>query len=222
MARLVTVADIIQRARILADMRSSNFITDAEALQLFNEAFTDLYDMMVESYQNWFSTTATQLLVPGTASYALPTDFYKMIAVELPNGGGYDLLFPFQETDRNSIVSIATSIPPVTVRYRYIPAPTIYTNPSQTIDGVAGWDGMIATQLAILMLGAEESNTGWLESRLARQTERIQSAAQNRDITMPGRVTDVTVSNSGAIRSTMQYRFYGNNIEYLVLEYLGI
>lgn len=224
MARNVTVGDVIERARVKADMRHTSFISAAEALDMVNECYTELYDLLVQTFQNYFSTTGTLTLVPGTVSYALPADFYKMIVAERDVGGGaYSTIFPYNELEKNSTISTsAASIPSATVRLRYIPAPAIFTSTGTNIDGVAGWDTLLVYDLAIMMAQAEESDTTAMERRRAAVAARIQSVAQNRDVTLPGRITDVTVFDNAMIKDELRYRFYGSNIEFLTVEYSGV
>lgn len=224
MARTVTIANIIERARAKADMRHSNFISPSEALDMVNEAYCELYDMLVQAFQNYYATTSTLSLTSGTVSYSLPADFYKMIAVEEDNGDGtYNTIFPYNELERNaSIATNVNAIPNTTVRLRYIPAPTLFTSTAQTVDGVSGWDALLVTDVAIMMLQSEESPTDALERRRQQIYQRILSASQNRDVTSPGRITDTTVYDNAYLKDALQYRFYGSNIEFVTVTYLGV
>jgi hypothetical protein len=225
MARTVTITQLTARIRKRADMVSATgFYTDADILEVINEVSAELYDTLVESYQNYFSTTANLSLTPGTVSYSLPADFYKLISADRDNGGGnYTTLFMYNEMERNSTLGTsAATIPTMTVRLRYIPNPPVYTAGSDTIDGVAGWDSMIVTDAAISLLDSEESDTTALEKRRARQMARITVNAQNRDITMPGRVGDMSVFQNQFLRDAVRYRIYGNKIEFVSVSYLGV
>lgn len=224
MARTFTIGQIIDRARARADMRHTTFISAAEALEMVNEAYTELYDLLVQTFSNYYVTTGNLTLVPGTVSYALPADFYKMIVVERDNADGtFTTIFPFNELEKNSTIFTDTnSIPNATVRLRYVPAPTIFTTTSQTIDGVSGWESLLVYDVAIMMLTAEESDTSALERRRAQIYQRIVGIAQNRDLTIPGSITDVTVFDNAFIKDELRYRFYGSNIEFIVAEYVGV
>jgi hypothetical protein len=48
MGRLITIAEIKQRALRRADMENSQFIASDELMQLVNEAYTELYDLLVQ------------------------------------------------------------------------------------------------------------------------------------------------------------------------------
>jgi hypothetical protein len=223
MARLITVGDIITRARDRADMSNSGFITPASALAMFNESYTLLYDILVEAYSHYYATTDTLSLVSGTVAYDLPDDFYKLItADQVVSPGVFSTIFPYSELERNStLTSDANSIPNVDVRLRYIPAPLYYTDLADTIDGVSGWEGLIVTDLAIMFLEKEETDTSALQARKVQQMSRIQSVSKNRDVTMPGTITDVTAYDF-AVGAQLRYRFYGNQIEFANFTYSGI
>lgn len=224
MARTVTVGNIIARARKRADMVHTRFISAADALEMLNECYGELYDLLVASFQNYFVAEEDITLVPGTVAYALPDDYYKTIALELEEANGsYTNIFVYNELEKNSTISSnPNNIPSATVRHRYIPAPAYFTDVDDEIDGVAGWDALLVYDLAIMMLQCEESDTSVLERRRAAIATRIQSMAQNRDVTQPGRVTDVTVYESASFGDALRYRFYGDTIEFLQAEYAGV
>lgn len=204
-------------------MENSGFVSDQELLDMISEAYAELYDLIVAAFQNYYITEGTLTLVAGTSSYALPADFYKMVSVDFQTGAGqYDTIFPYNELERNSTLSTSANIPAGTVRYRYIAAPTIFTDDEEEIDGVAGWESLLITDVAIMMLDKEESDTSALERRRMREERRIQQMAQNRDVTNPGRITDTTVYDNAFLSDAMRYRFYGNNIEFISVQFVGV
>lgn len=225
MARSFTVQQIMDRCRRRADMENSNFISDAELVDLITESFAELYDVLVGAFQNYFIATDTITLTNGTSLYDLPDDFYKSVTVDLQNGSRYDSLFPFDEAERNSVLQTSSSIPNATVRLRYIPAPPVFELAdvaTDTIDGRAGWETLLVTTVAIFMLQKEESDTSALERRKQAELARITSMAQNRDVTNPGTVTDVTVYDNAYIKDALRYRFYGDQIEFINCSYIGV
>ncbi len=224
MARLVSVANIIARARKRADMTHTSFISAADALEMLNECYGELYDLLVASFQNYFVASENISLVSGTVAYDLPDDFYKTIALEFVEAdGSFSNIFVYNELEKNSSISSnPNGIPNATVRHRYIPAPVYFTDIEDEIDGVSGWDALLVYDLAIMMLTTEESDTSALERRRAAIANRIQSMAQNRDVTQPGSITDVSVFDNGLIADKLRYRFYGNTIEFLQVEYTGV
>lgn len=161
-------------------------------------------------------------LTSGTSSYALPDDFYKSITVDLQNGSSWETLFPYNELERNSTLVTSSTIPNATVRFRYIPAPAVFDSDADEIDGRAGWEALLITDVAIMMLDKEESDTSALEKRRMRLMDRITSMAQNRDVTMAGSITDVTVYDNATIKDALRYRFYGDQVEFINIQYIGV
>lgn len=225
MARMVTVGNVIARARKRADMVHTRFIQPEDALEMLNECYGELYDLLVASFQNYFVADPQFIqLVPGTVAYDLPDDFYKTIALELVEGDGtFSNIFVYNELEKNSTIRTdPNSIPNMQVRHRYIPAPQYFTSVDDEIDGIAGWDALLVYDLAIMFLQTEESDTTALERRRASIAARIQAMAQNRDVTQPGSITDTSVFDDGLIKDRLRYRFYGDTIEFLQVEYTGV
>lgn len=227
--RSFTVQAIMDRCRRRADMENSNFISDAELLDLINEAHAEVWDLLVAAFQNYFISETNLTLTAGTTTYDLPDDFYKSVTVDLRSGAApnysYASLFPFEEVERNSVLTTSSSIPNATVRLRYIPAPPVFALAdvaTDTIDGRAGWETLLVTTVAIFMLTKEESDTSALERRKQAEMVRIQSMAQNRDVTNPGKITDVTVYDNAFIKDALRYRFYGDSIEFINCTYIGV
>lgn len=54
--------------------------------ELINDALFEGHDVMVNKWLDYYTTSTTQALVAGTASYALPTTFYKLRAVWIASG----------------------------------------------------------------------------------------------------------------------------------------
>lgn len=215
MAYTVSVSDVIQRAKDRADMAHTDFVSDTEWLQYFNEAYTEFYDELVMMFQNYFFETAELTINSANPIVDLPADFYKILSMEFEVGNNsYIPIQPFNEGDRNAFVSPATSLPSGTIRLRYVPNPTIFTA-LDSFDAVSGWEAVIVTDMAIMALDKEESNTDRLERRRRRIMERLASAAQNRDIYMPGTVTDTYTLALLRPYASLRYRLYGDKVEFI-------
>lgn len=222
MASLVTLGEIKTRALRRADKEGSAFIGNAELTEYVNEAYAALYSIMVSSYENYFSTQFNVNLMAGTSVYNLPADFYKLITFEYLIGGRFQTLFPYNELERNAIIATPVAIPTGTVRMRYIKPPVIFVNDTDMIDCVAGWDALLVTDVAIMILDKEESDTDRLERRRQRDFQRITEASHNRSITFPGRVSDVSVYDFGWLGQTLRWRLYGDTVEFISIEWTGM
>ncbi len=222
MARSVTLQSIADRARFFSDQRYSSFTSPEDMLLLINDRFSELYDLLVDSFENYYSSTADLTIAPGTSEYDLPADFYKLLGVDFAVGNGaYITLKPFEEQERNLNVTTAVSLPSGTVRINYIPAPTVYTALTDTFDGVAGWDRLIALGVAIDMLDAEESDSAALTRKYNQTYDRVVTMAQTRDTSSPSRISDVYQTNFYAIYGALRYRLYGDQITLHNSEWIG-
>lgn len=222
MAYTVTVQSVVDRAKTHADMKSSGFISDAEALAMFNECYAELYDELVGSFENYFVSESNTTIAPGTDTYNLPADFYKIVGVDFEvNSGTFITLRPFDESARNQSITTNNTIPSGTIRMRYIPAPRIYTALSQTMDGVAGWDRLVGLLMAMDMLDAEESDSSAIARKYARTLQRVRDMAAPRDTGMPATVGDLSRPNVQWIYGALRYRLYGDTIHLMSTEFLG-
>lgn len=221
MARSVALSTIISRAQVHADMRNSGFMSPATALLMLNDVYPRLYDELVASNGNYYATSDTFTVSSAETAYDLPDDFYKILSIEFSvDGSTYYPLSPFNEGEHSS--GFSTGILGGTIRIRYVPAPEVFTAISQTVDGVAGWDRMLSLLLAIDMLDAEESNTDRVYRKYQEELSRIQSMAPNRDIGMPATVRDTSLQPYAANYDWLRYRLYGDTIEFVSWEYLGV
>ena len=211
----ITLATLKTRCRERADMVDSEFIPDTELLTYINASYTELYDILVSKFEDYFVAPPTSFTIAAAATYyTLPSDFYKLRGVDYSLGGSeYVALrkFNFNERNQNRVSNrIARRQPKVSYRivgnnlymepgdlapgsYRlwYTPACTLLVDDTDTLDGVNGWEEYVVVDTAIKMMAKEESDTIQLERERARLLERIEQMAQNRDYDQPERITDV-------------------------------
>lgn len=222
MAYTVTIQSVIDRAKTHADMKSSGFISPAEGLAMFNEAYAELYDELVGSFENYFATDEDITIVPGQDMYALPDDFYKLLGVDFQvNNNAYITLKPFDEAERNVTLTTNINIPSGTIKLRYVPAAEIFTDPTVSVDFINGWDRLLSLLMGIDMLDAEESESGALSRKYARTLQRVRDMAAPRDAGMPATIADVFKPNIQYIYGALRYRLYGTNVRFINTEFIG-
>lgn len=231
MATTMTLGELMTAVRSRADMLPASytpstsgntnlFVSDAELIGYINQSYFELYDILVSRYGSdyfvklppyTFTTDGT------TATYSLPTDFYKLKGVDLGiNGsdpGSMVTIHPFNFSDRNrySVPNFQSFYGVTNLRYRltnsslwltpipasgqtiqlwYVPRLTPLAATSDTADGISGWTEYIIDDAAIKCLAKEESDTTQLERAKAALLVRIQNMAQNRDAANPPTVAD--------------------------------
>ena len=102
MAASATLSDLKTRARQRADMVNSTFIADAELLNYINASYAELYDIMVQTYEDYYTTSTTFTLTSSDSGvYSLPADFYKLRGVEYQLSGEFVTLYPYDWNTRN-------------------------------------------------------------------------------------------------------------------------
>lgn len=85
MARSVTLSQLIERVRRMADMEVRGPVTDSEITDYLNDAATELYDELVSNYQEEWGVNpspATLHVTASVATCALPDDCYKVRGVD--------------------------------------------------------------------------------------------------------------------------------------------
>lgn len=218
MAAPQTLDDMRTRVRELANMETnaaSGFVTDDELRRRLNEALKGLYDMLITARgQEYYIVSTAIPLAAGTASYALPADFYQGAALVASDGSAYVQLktWEMQELATLYTLTAQTSGSIYNLRYRYqgsnvvfyptpaaawtvglhyIPAMTELVLGADTFDGVNGWEQWAVLTAAIDILNKEESDTAALMIERSIVEARIKKLAGNKDAGLASRITDV-------------------------------
>ncbi|MEM4724098.1 MAG: hypothetical protein QXP01_03725, partial [Candidatus Hadarchaeum sp.] len=108
---MMTLLELRNLAKDLADMRNSQFVTDPEWNVYINTFYKEVYDALVTSSEDYF-TKSFSFSLGNTNTQALPADFYKARSLELQVAGPrFESLsyLPFEE--RNDTL---------TLRYRLV------------------------------------------------------------------------------------------------------
>lgn len=217
-----TLSSMRVDAQSRADMVNSTFITTAEWNRFINNAYTDLYDLLTQKYQDtYFAQPPYQFTFDGTSQFiTLPPDFYKLLgidlAVALPDWWVTLQTFPFAERNRFALRNFQSFYGLSNLRYRlignqlmftpipaagqtarawYIPRITPLVLDTDTIEDISGWDQFVVVSAVIDALGKEESDTTLWERELATIKTRLEAAAENRDPGSPQTVSDTQAAN---------------------------
>ena len=224
MASAAKLSDLRARALDYADMTGSNFPVEARVNDYINSAASEMYDILVNAYEDYFLDTEPITLVAGTENYALPSDFYKAKRVYYTTGGRRFSIHPFNlETLDGAKTSPLTS---GTAELWYVPEMSLMTSDSDTISSIIppmikGWPDYIALSAAIRLLIREESDPSALVREKAMMHERLVSMAEPRDAGIPDSIQDIGhrwndvgfAYDPGAF--LMRYRIMGSNIKFI-------
>lgn len=215
MARTVTLATLRQKAQQRADMENSTFLSTAEWNGLINDSAAELYDLLVDAYEDYFKSTYSFATTANTANYTLPADFYKFLGLEQVTGTNQTITCePFEYAERNHYQLYNSA--GITFNLDYVPACPLLVADTDTFDGVNGWEEYIVIDAAIKARIKEESDVTDLGAQKAAMAKRIEDSAPNRDAGMGGRVVDVHRIDPyyGLISpSPARYRILGSQIQ---------
>jgi len=234
MARTATLLELKTQARQRADQVNSTFVSDAELTSYINESATELYDLLVTSYETYYLTSQNVTVVSGTDTYALPTTFYKLKGIDFnpinpPVGQSAITLMPYNFNERNRFVytpafnivglnSFKYSVQGSNIKF--IPVPSqggtivIWFIPylgkmvldTDTLDGINGWEEYVVVDAAIKMMQKEESDPQALMIQKEALKKRIEQSAPSRDAGFPKRMSDVRRANPFGIPGYGQWR----------------
>jgi hypothetical protein len=233
MTDIVSLSELRLLAQQRADMENSQFITNDEWRRMINRGYAELYDLIVTSAnsEDYFLKSSTISLTSGTATYDLPTDFYKSRGVDLNTGGAKVPLrrYNFAERNAGGLYSVASDMryhiqgnsivfnpEPAssdTVTIFYIPSPAKFQEYTTTAIGRG-----TTTQWTIgthsLQIGDLLDATGFLATtyNVNQTVTAIGTATVNTDLNSAG-LADPTVF--GSIES--RYDFYSGWDEYVII-----
>lgn len=200
MAGSVTLSTLRTRIKQRSDQEhsGSQFVTDSELNGLINTSYAELYGHLVRSGLHMAESTSSITADGRTTAYALPADFYSVLAVFRVDGGyryrlpRHDLRHKPSTTDFGDAGSyrvIGTGVEfsprPRTGTYEvvYVPLPTTLAADGDTVAGVLGWEEYIVVDCAIKVLQKEESDVRVLLGERERLLARIQDEAAAREMT---------------------------------------
>jgi len=212
----VSLVELRLRARQRADMVNSKFISDSELDNYINAAYADMYDILVSRWEDYYTVEATLTVAAGASSCALPSFFYKLVALD--KGNTEVLKFSFKDrhvvTDlsyrivKDSLVFLPAAVAPGSYTLWYVPsAPKLATatdpvtaGEADSINDVNGWSEYVVVGAAISMLTKEESDTQPLLIEKRTLLDRIEAMSANRDASAPESITEVWSPFDDALR----------------------
>lgn len=218
----ITLAEIKTNARSLADMVANDFVTDAELLVYINTAIAQLHDMLIEAYDDeyFINLSSPALTTIGTASYSLPTDFYKLKGVDIKlDSVNWLSIQPFNFNERNKYADFGTwmlngqtnvryrilgsnilftPVPDTSVYYRigYVPVATKLSVDADVYNDFNQYSEYVVLSAAIKMLNKQELDASNLSEERDRIIKHINEAKLNRDSSRASSISDIYGENN--------------------------
>lgn len=218
MAKSVTLTQLQTDARLYADHRPSGagvFVNDTELTRLINLALGDLYDLLLAARgHEYYQDETTVSVVSGTSRYNLPATFYELLSATLEWGTtDHEPVDSYEHVkDRYRLNNLATwtkwgpkafrlraaqiellptPTSSVTMRLQYVPAFTDLSSPTDTFDGVNGWEKLTALMVAKEMRVIQGQPFSYLDKLIDYERSRIEALAADRAAGEPRTVRDV-------------------------------
>lgn len=221
---VMTLGQIRLLSQQKADRVNSNFVTVPEWNVYINQSAFELYDLLVDTYEDYYVKAPLLQATDGsTQQYTLPTDFYKLMGVDLgiaSNNNAWVTLRKFDFIDRNRYVSpqlTSSYLGVFDLRYRlvgntlmliptpsagqylriwYVPRMTELLADTDQLDAISGWTEYVVIDAAIKALQKEESDVSVLAAQKMAIIKRIEESAMNRDAGAPDTISDTRRTSS--------------------------
>lgn len=207
----VTAGSIITQARSAANAETStpttDFVTDTELYLVLTRAIRALTDLIIaeDGGIELLLTSATL-----TSPYALPSDFYRHAAVEIPDttvsSTPWRALKEFTFRERNDfgdnaypryrIVGGTLTLSPSTaapssIQLWYVPVPTAVSLSTDVTRSVNGWEDYLIAKVAAYICEKEDRDPSVHQSSQVEAMARIRDACRNLAVADTLRVADV-------------------------------
>lgn len=196
-----TLTQLIAAVRQLSNTENSGFVTDAEITERVKEAYLELYDIVVDSFETYFLSSASYTLTstPTGAVAALPADMYKALGLDRDPGTTrsrtVDRLHSYYERnapgrlsydiDGDNLYVFPYSDAAGSYALRYVPtAPAIVDDVSLAAlpSALQKWELFVQLHPAVAILDKREMDSSSLQGRLATLKGRIVDMAKRRDV----------------------------------------
>lgn len=214
---VLSLGQIRQMAQQRADRVNSNFVTTAEWNTYINQSAYELYDLLVNTYEDYFVTTPYNFQTDGVSQqFSLPPNFDKLMGVDCGLDNTNNAFITLQKFDfiaRNRYIYpniTSTFLGVFNLRYRlvgstlffiptpsagqyirvwYIPRMVQLLQDSDLLDSVSGWSEYVIVDAAIKALQKEESDVTVLLAQKQMLQKRIEESAMNRDAGQPDTIS---------------------------------
>jgi len=106
----MAASTLINRAKTLADIVQSTFVTYNDLYNGLNESYRDLYELLTDSSDDYFITIGTSTVSQPAGAplnqfeylVTLPTDFYKIAYIDYDYNGSWQRMRKFPKDSRNN------------------------------------------------------------------------------------------------------------------------
>lgn len=219
-----TVGNLRLQCQQRCNFENNPFVTNQEWNSYINESYKELYDIIVQKFGSdyYVATPYTYTTTQNLQLYPLPSDFYKLLGVEIAlnpsDSNSWISLRQFEFVQRNlfnypnlftfygitnlryrlngtNLMVVPAPTGNQTIRIWYAPRPDQLIDDTDTVDAVSGWEEYIIADCCIKALTKEESDPSVFMAQKQALLKRIEEASENRNIGDPQRVSDSRLRN---------------------------
>jgi len=212
---MTTLAELRDLVLQRVDMVNTNFISDAELNSWINQGADTVYDLIVQTYEDYYTNSFQFTIASNEDGYTLPDSVYKIRGLDFQVSGDWLTVHRFTMAERNranrqinrgllgftnikykwignTIKIIPAEQAAGTYQCWYIPNITPLTNDSDELPvDIDRWKELVIAEAGVKCLIKEESDPSGLEKELMEMKGRVLRMAANRDAGSPERVQDV-------------------------------
>jgi hypothetical protein len=166
-----TVQEMVNHVRQRSNMENCQFVTDQEIVDLLNRANTELYDIVVGTNEDYFVNSFALTITGAADAYALPTDFYKVLGVDLNIDAERSISlkkFQFTERNRYKTTIYAPHIPASIYQYHVVGTDLKFIPKPRETKGAVLWYVPLPKKFVLVdAVPPVDSETSTLDIRLA-------------------------------------------------------
>lgn len=190
----IRLGDVWARALDYADMTNTQFPDRRRMADLTNVSLARLHYMMINSSQNYESSTYSFSSAGGTELYDLPKDFYKLIKLYSVDGDCRRVVRRVSMEQLGGLHNTPSQV--LSMEMHYAPAAPQFAQPADenqilVTNYPAGFDALLAMEVALSLLKKAEKPTGPLKEERDQFMQLIITVAEPRDYGEPPVVNDV-------------------------------
>lgn len=192
----------VMRADVIREGDLGDVVGNSDVDSILNDELSDLYELLVESFEDYSVTSSSLTITAGQSQVALPATFYKARAVDDPTSADPELP-PFIWANRHrvgkksyaifgsNLLIRPTNLAPGAYTLWFVPQFTALSADGDTFAAPNRWHRLAVLNAAARFRAIQQLDSSQLEARAERVRARIEAAAKNRDAGNPQEVRDV-------------------------------
>jgi hypothetical protein len=111
--------NLIHQVRHRCDVDAVDIVSDVEIEHFINQSYGELYDIMINALGNDYFVDAYESVTTGLDTIDLPTNFYKLVSLDMTVGGISYPLIRFNLSERNQFKNSTEAIVNGIPKFRY-------------------------------------------------------------------------------------------------------